>query len=128
VRSASNAYFPQVLSVISIPDPDARLREAVGQVWDDFLQYTESADDVARERRKEKVHNALGALETEAVWREVQRRKRGLPAQQKSVKQAELEMRTRRTATSTPARCPCQPGSASRHSSIGWSAWTGCAK
>lgn len=92
VRSASNAYFPQVLSVISIPDPGARLREAVAQVWDDFLQYTESAEDVARERRREKVHNALGDFDTEVVWREVQRRKRGLPAEQKSVKQAELEM------------------------------------
>src|SRR5262249_21016635 len=47
VRSASNAYFTQVLSVISIPDRDALLRKAVDAVWDDFIQYADSVDDVA---------------------------------------------------------------------------------
>jgi len=92
VRSASNAYFPQVLSVISIPDPDANLRAAVDRVWEDFLQYTESENDVERERKKEKVHNALEGFETTVVWREIQRRKSGFKPAQKSVKQAEIEM------------------------------------
>src|SRR5579863_5133431 len=41
VRSASNAYFPQVLSVISIPDRDSLLRKAVDAVWDDYLLYAD---------------------------------------------------------------------------------------
>jgi len=92
VRSASNAYFPQVLSVISIPDPDANLREAVDLVWEDFLQYAEGENDVERERKKEKVHNALEGFETPTIWAEIQRRKSGFKPIQKSVKQAELEM------------------------------------
>jgi len=38
VRSASNAYFAQVLSVISLPDSDQTLRQAVNAVHEDFLQ------------------------------------------------------------------------------------------
>jgi hypothetical protein len=37
IRSASNSYFPQLLSVISIPDPDERVRKAVAPIWEDFL-------------------------------------------------------------------------------------------
>jgi hypothetical protein len=33
VRSASNAYFSQVLSAISLPDADEKLKEAVNQVY-----------------------------------------------------------------------------------------------
>ena len=55
VRSASNAYFAQTLSVISIPEPGGALRQAVDSVWVDFLQYAESEADVARERKKQKV-------------------------------------------------------------------------
>ena len=34
IRTASNAYFPQIMSVISLPDRNQELREAVEQVWD----------------------------------------------------------------------------------------------
>ena len=91
VRSASNAYFAQKLSAISIPDAAARVRDAVDTVFEDFLQYVESAADVARERRKLKVHAALDGLTDEEVWREIQRRKGGVTAQAKGIKQAEIE-------------------------------------
>ena len=61
VRAASNAYFAQTLSVISIPDADERVRTAVAEVWEDFLQYAESLEDVVRDRRRQKVSAALGA-------------------------------------------------------------------
>lgn len=92
VRSASNAYFPQGLSVISIPDPDAKLREAVDRVWLDFLLNCESPENVDYERKKEKVHHALEGFPTEGVWSEIQRRQKGFNPIQKSVKLAELEM------------------------------------
>jgi hypothetical protein len=37
IRSASNAYFSQILSVISIPDRKAPLDEIVKSLWDDGL-------------------------------------------------------------------------------------------
>ena len=38
IRTASNAYFPQKLSVISMPDRGQELHAAVGKIWDSHLQ------------------------------------------------------------------------------------------
>jgi hypothetical protein len=92
VRSASNSYFPQLMSVISIPDSDTALRAAIAEVYEEFLQYAESSEDVARERRKARVASALSGITDEVAWAEVQRRKAGTRPQQKSVKLAEVEM------------------------------------
>lgn len=91
LRHASDAYFPQVLRVISIPDQDALLRAAVDRVWDDFLLYVESAEDLRRERKKAKVYAALEGWPDEKVWAEIQRRRGGVATSAKSIKQAELE-------------------------------------
>ena len=90
-RSASNAYFSQTMSVISIPDQDAGLKDAVDRVWEDFLQYSESEADVRKERRKEKVAAALEGLTDEVVWAEVSRRLSGIVPVPKGIKQAEIE-------------------------------------
>ena len=90
VRSASNAYFSQVLSVISLPDRDAALQQAVSAVYEDFLQYAESPSDIQRERKKQKVEAAIEKFSNEAVWEEVQRQKNH-QKNDKSIKQAEIE-------------------------------------
>jgi hypothetical protein len=92
VRSASNAYFPQVLSVISIPDRDSLLRKAIDVVWDDYLLYVESLEDLQRERRKAKVFAVLQDYPDEKIFAEIQRRKGGKEEEKKSIKQAEFEM------------------------------------
>jgi hypothetical protein len=91
VRSASNAYFPQILSVIHIPPADARLKKAIDEVWNDFLQYAEDEKDIGKERKKAKVSAALEGMSDPEVWAEVKRRKEGAPVSPKSIKQAELE-------------------------------------
>ena len=93
-RSASNAYFSQTLSVIAIPDADAAIKEAVDEVFENYLQYSESLEDVARERRKPQVANALEGHSDKAVWAEVDRRKRGAQTEVRSIKQAEIETLT----------------------------------
>ena len=90
-RSASNAYFSQTLRVIAIPDTDAALKDAVDEVFEDFLQYCESLEDVTRERRKQRVINALEGHSDELVWADIQRRKGGATAETRSIKQAEIE-------------------------------------
>lgn len=92
VRSASNAYFPQILSVISIPDREGQLRKAVDPIWEDFLQYAETIEDLRKERRKAKVFGALEGLSDEEVFAEIQRRRLGTGPSRKSIKQAEIEM------------------------------------
>ena len=90
VRTASNAYFPQRMSVISLPERDTTVREAVSTAWD-FLGTAESEEDVARERRKPKVREQLRAVSDREVWAVIQVRRNPAPARKKSVKAAELE-------------------------------------
>jgi len=90
-RSASNAYFSQTLSVIAIPDADAVLKDSVESVFEDYLQYCESIEDVTRERKKARVGAALEGHNDGAVWGDIQRRKQGAPAEVRSIKQAEIE-------------------------------------
>jgi hypothetical protein len=93
VRSASNAYFGQVMSVISIPERDEDLVQAVNQVWENFLQYVETIEELRNERRrKPPVGSALKDFSDEAVFEEIQVRKGTSAAPTKSVKQAEFEI------------------------------------
>ena len=91
VRSASNAYFPQSLGVISIPDTDEVIRDAVAPVWEDFLQYCESEADVARERKKQRVAVAIEKFTNAQVWAHIQQRKSPVPPTPKGIKQLEIE-------------------------------------
>jgi hypothetical protein len=90
-RTASDAYFPQVLRVISIPDQGRKLRDAVASVWDDHLQYVDSVQALKRERQRAKVFAAVEGYTDEAVWAEIQRRKGGSDGPVKKIKQAEVE-------------------------------------
>ena len=91
IRSASHAYFAQTLSVISIPEADEPIREAVEEAWTDFLQYCESESDVTRERRRDRVSRALEGHSDADVWVEVQRRKDGLPPPSVGIREVELQ-------------------------------------
>ena len=90
IRSASNSYFSQTLSAISIPEADGRVTAAVDAVWD-FLEAAESEDDITRERRKQKVSVALEGLSDADVWKVVQRRKFGNAPPAQGIRSAEVE-------------------------------------
>lgn len=98
-RSASNAYFSQTVSVISLPASDQAVRDAVDRVWEDYLRYCEAEADVHKERRKEKVAAALEGLSDSHVWTEVQRRASGAAPIEKGIKQAEIETLLAQKAT-----------------------------
>jgi hypothetical protein len=91
IRSASNSYFPQLLSVISIPDPDEHVRKTVAPLWEDFLQYVDNIEDLVHERKKLKVSASLEGLSDDQIFKEIQRRKVGTVTSTKSIKQLELE-------------------------------------
>ncbi len=90
IRTASNAYFSQTMSVISLPDRNERVKDAVTAVWD-FLEISESIEDIARERKRQKVRDALDGFTNEEVYEEVSSRIHGSTSSDKSVKQLELE-------------------------------------
>lgn len=90
IRNASNAYFSQLMSVISLPDRNETLREAVESVWD-FVEVAENPDDIQRERKKAKVQKILADYSNEEVLAEVKVRRGQSTEDQKSIKQAEME-------------------------------------
>ncbi len=96
VRTASNAYFPQIMSVISLPDRDEEIAKAVDQIWEHYLQYVEDLGDLEKERkRKPPVAAALEGFSNEEALSEIQSRKEGRTAgTDKSVKEAEFETLT----------------------------------
>jgi hypothetical protein len=93
IRNASNAYSPQLLSVISLPDRDERIKQAVDSIWD-TLEAVENMEQLRYERKKAKVRVALEDLTDEEVLAEIQSRVFRLGAEAKSVKQAEVETLT----------------------------------
>jgi hypothetical protein len=90
IRTASNAYFTQVMSVISLPERDETVKAAVDQVWE-FLSEVEDLEMMRYERKKAKVNAGLSGLSDEEVLAEILIRRVPAPADGKSVKQAELE-------------------------------------
>jgi hypothetical protein len=92
VRSASNAYFAQVMNVIALPDRNESLEKAVSQAWSN-LEAAESIELIRYERKKAAVKAALEGFTDDEVWEAVRaRRGAGGEAPAKSVKQAEFEV------------------------------------
>jgi hypothetical protein len=84
------------MNVISLPDRDDDIVQAVNQVWENFLEYVNTIEQLRDERRrKPPVKAALEGFSDEKVFEEIQARK-GLGGAEptKSVKQAELETLT----------------------------------
>lgn len=90
IRSASNAYFPQTMSVISLPERDETVRRAVDGAWS-YLELVEDIEQLRYERKKAAVKAALEGLSDEEVFADLQARKGGGAKTEKSVKVAELE-------------------------------------
>lgn len=90
IRQASNAYFSQLMSVISLPDRNESLREAVETVWD-FVGEVEDKESLQYERKKSKVHKALEDYSNDEVFAEIKVRRGQSMQNQKSIKQAEME-------------------------------------
>lgn len=93
VRTASNSYFPQVLSVISLPDRDDDVVLAVDRVWD-TLQHIERQEDLENLRKiLPPVEAALSGLDNDVVIAEIRSRRAGGGTRaDKPVKRAELEV------------------------------------
>jgi len=94
VRSASHAYFPQLMSVISIPSHNQAIIEAVNQVWEHYLEYVTSIEELQLERdRKPPVREALSDFNNKEIFEVIQERLRGGSevAKNKTVKEMEVE-------------------------------------
>lgn len=90
IRTASNSYFAQKMSVISLPPRDETVKLAVDAVWQ-FIEEAQSIDDIQNERRKSRVATVLEGISNEEVWNEVESRRGANDTSGKSIKHAELE-------------------------------------
>ena len=88
IRTASNAWFPQVVSVLSLPDRRA-VDVAVAELWDD-LQIVDDAADLTFMKKKPAIAAALDPFDDDEVLHAIGERKRGQSGD-RPVKQVELD-------------------------------------
>ena len=88
-RTASNAYFPQVVSVLALPDRGTAVEMVVAELWGD-LQIVDDVESLAFMKRKPKIAAALAPFVDEEVLQSIRERKTGTVTE-RPVKQVELE-------------------------------------
>jgi len=92
VRSASNAYFSNTVSVISIPDQAHELYKSIDEFYEGDLEEIEDLDDLIN-TIKRKRYAKLHPFNPEAVWEALQNRRENntTDAPDRSIKSVELE-------------------------------------
>ena len=89
IRSASNAYFPQVVSVLSLPERGTAVAGTVLALWED-LQIVADADELAFIKKKPQVAQALAPFSDAEVLQNIQAIRDGATGE-RTVKQVELD-------------------------------------
>ncbi len=92
VRTASNSYFPQVVSALSIPDPAGDLHEKVQSVWD--VVKTSTKELLQAFRQIEKVRVALQDYNDAEVLQAVKAIQEDKPITQGPLRTAEFKQFT----------------------------------
>ncbi len=89
IRTASNAYFPQVVSVLSLPDRGSAVESVVLELWDD-LGIVEDTTGLGFMKRKPRIMEKLASFDDEEVLAAIREAKSGKTGD-RPVKQVELE-------------------------------------
>lgn len=87
IRTASNAYFPQTESALSIPEPGREVENAVDEQWQILQAATEST--LPSFRAIPAVQAAIGKFSDEDVLAAVEARKSGVPVAREPLRTAE---------------------------------------
>ncbi|NWG13608.1 MAG: DUF1998 domain-containing protein [Acidobacteria bacterium] len=90
IRTASNAYFPQIVSVLSIPDRGSAVETTVTELWDD-LQIVDDAGGLTFLKKKPKIAEKLAPFSDDEVLKAIQKKKGGM-TEERPVKQVELDV------------------------------------
>lgn len=89
IRTGANAYFAQVVSVLSLPDPGGLLKKSVRSIWDD-LQFVTELTDIGVHRKKPRNQQALQGFSDEDVLAAIQAEREGA-GDDRPVKLVEIE-------------------------------------
>jgi hypothetical protein len=90
IRSASNAYFPELLSVISIPDAYDAVVQGVRSLWESHLSAVQSPEELAFVLRMPAVQQQLEGFTAQQVMSAIER-VRGATVDDRPVKEVEFE-------------------------------------
>ncbi len=90
IRTASNAYFPQVVSVLSLPERGTDVARVVRELWDD-LRIVDEPVELKFVKKKPIVADGLAQFDDDEVLDAIRKEKHGDPGSAKSVKETELE-------------------------------------
>ena len=90
IRTASNAWFPQVVSVLSLPDRDSEVDRVVEVLWD-RLQIVNDANALAVMKNFPDVANSLAPFSDQEVLDAIAARSSGGAAGDRPIKHAELD-------------------------------------
>jgi hypothetical protein len=88
-RTASNAYFPQVVSVMSLPDRGSAVQKVVAGLWD-YLQIVMDMSELPMIRRNPKIMDALASFPDEEVFKAIELYRTGA-VEDRPVKLVELD-------------------------------------
>jgi hypothetical protein len=95
IRTASNAYFPQPLSVISLPDRGQALHTAVSKVWESHLQVVHDVAMLTVFRKIPEVASALDGFDDAEVLQAIRARRDGQDGPPpRKIREAEFELLT----------------------------------
>lgn len=89
IRTASNAYFPQVMSVLSLPNRGTAIHGVVAELWDD-LQIVEDLGGLNFLKKKPRIAEGLVAYRDEDVLAAIQEHRSG-KSTERPIKQVELD-------------------------------------
>jgi hypothetical protein len=89
IRTASNAYFSQVVSVLSLPDRGTVVEAVVAGLWD-YLQIVDDASGLSFIKKQPKVAERLAPFSDDEVLAAIRDAKSG-KAGERPVKQVELD-------------------------------------
>lgn len=90
IRTASNAYFPQALMVLSLPERDSGIDAVVQELWGE-LSIVEEVGDLRIVRRKAHVAQKLADVADEAVFAAIERKRSGVLQPERPLKHVELD-------------------------------------
>ena len=90
IRTASNAWFPQVVSVLSLPDRGSEVDQVVEALWD-RLQIVKDANALAVMKHFPDVANGLAPFSDQEVLDAIAARSSGGAAGDRPIKRAELD-------------------------------------
>ena len=89
IRTASNAYFAQLLSVLSLPDRSSAVETVVSELWDD-LQIVESGVELGFVKKKPRVAERMALYDDAEVLMAIDSKRQGA-TNERPVKVVELD-------------------------------------